>query len=142
MPRVYSGRDCGRFIEPLIRNARRRLWIVSPYISREYAEILVEKARQGVDVRVVTCDVEESRDAIRVLRLGMGKLLALLGVATLAVFTLANIMHFAGMKGGRFRYACHLGAPSNCMQPASTHSEPAAMASHAMRCCSYCHSSI
>ncbi len=99
MPRVYSGRDCGKFIEPLIRNARRRLWIVSPYISREYAELLVEKAHQGVDVRVVTCDVDESRDAIRVLRLGVGRVLVLLGVVTLAVFVAANIMHFAGLRG-------------------------------------------
>ncbi len=41
MPQVYSGRDVGKVIEPLLRNASGRIWVCSPYISPEYARFLV-----------------------------------------------------------------------------------------------------
>ncbi len=67
MPRVYTGRDCGKVIEPLLRKARKRIWIVTPYLSEDYASILVSKAREGVDIRVLVVDLSENRKAIRLL---------------------------------------------------------------------------
>ncbi len=67
MPKVYTGRDCGKVIEPLLRKARKRIWIVTPYLSEDYASILVSKAREGVDIRVLVVDLSENRRAIKLL---------------------------------------------------------------------------
>lgn len=48
------GRDLGEMVEPLIRDASSELVVASPYISRRYAELLVEKAGEGVETRVYT----------------------------------------------------------------------------------------
>ncbi len=39
-----------------IRSAKKRVWVVTPWLSPEYARLLVEKASEGVDVRVYTTD--------------------------------------------------------------------------------------
>jgi len=52
--RTVSGQGVGRCIIKAIRDAKSRIFIVSPYISSDYAKLLLEKARSGVDVRVVT----------------------------------------------------------------------------------------
>lgn len=44
-----------------IEGARERVWIMSPWISAENAQLLVKKAREGVDVRVFTTDDLENR---------------------------------------------------------------------------------
>lgn len=41
-------------LEEKILNARRRVWVVSPYLSRETCSMLLELALRGVDVRLVT----------------------------------------------------------------------------------------
>lgn len=68
MARVVSGRRIGRVIEPALRRAGRRLWVATPFLSPEYARLLVEKAGAGVDVRLVTSDSPENREALRILR--------------------------------------------------------------------------
>ncbi len=115
MVRTYSGRDCGKIIEPLIRGAKRRLWIVSPYISREYAEILVEKARQGVDVRVVTCDIDENADAIEVLRRGgVGWFIYSFLVVALSIVGLAmGLLGYGNYAGPILAFASFLGLATN-----------------------------
>ena len=71
MPQIYTGRDCGKIVEPLLQKARKRIWVATPYISEEYASLLVLKAREGVDVRVLTVDLSENRKAIAQLRQGI-----------------------------------------------------------------------
>ena len=71
MPQIYTGRDCGKIVEPLLQKARKRIWVATPYISEEYASLLVLKAREGVDVRVLTVDLSENRKAIAQLRQGV-----------------------------------------------------------------------
>ena len=52
--RSLSGKGVGREIEPLLRKAKRRIWVASPFISEKYAKLLIRKANEGVDVRVIT----------------------------------------------------------------------------------------
>jgi phosphatidylserine/phosphatidylglycerophosphate/cardiolipin synthase-like enzyme len=88
--RLVSGRRIGRVVEPLLRGARRRLWVASPFISPDYARLLAEKASRGLDVRVVTSDAAENREAIRLLRsAGRRAALRRLAGATLASSGLA-----------------------------------------------------
>ncbi len=51
---LYSGRDVGKLLEPALYSARKRIIVVSPWISKKYAEELRSKAERGVDVTVVT----------------------------------------------------------------------------------------
>ncbi len=67
MARSYTGRDVGRVLEPLLRGARRRLWVCSPYLSPEYTRLLAGKAREGVDVRLVTSDAPSNAAALEAL---------------------------------------------------------------------------
>ncbi|MCE4602028.1 MAG: phospholipase D-like domain-containing protein [Desulfurococcales archaeon] len=85
--RTYTGRDTGRILEPLLQGARERLWVSSPYVGPEYARLLVEKYREGVDVRLITSDSSVNRRAFQVLFTGsrtrlriIPALLALLGL--------------------------------------------------------------
>ena len=44
----------GEFLLPQFRDAKKRLWIMSPWISEEYMELALGKKVAGVDVRVMT----------------------------------------------------------------------------------------
>ena len=46
----------GQHVLPSIRAASRSLDIVSPYLSPEYAQLLLSKAKQGVMVHLITSD--------------------------------------------------------------------------------------
>lgn len=65
--RTYVGRNLGAFIELMIFSANKMLWICSPRISPKFARRLVEQARKGVDVKVITSNYgnEESVEIIK-----------------------------------------------------------------------------
>lgn len=50
---LYGGKNCGKQIREKIRDARERIWIVSPYIDEIIKEVLVCVARE-VDVKIIT----------------------------------------------------------------------------------------
>ncbi|NPA76560.1 MAG: hypothetical protein GXN93_02295, partial [Candidatus Diapherotrites archaeon] len=52
----YFGRGVGMVLESLLAKAKKRVWIVSPWISEKYARALNKLADKGVDVKVVTSD--------------------------------------------------------------------------------------
>ncbi|MCK5333153.1 MAG: phosphatidylserine/phosphatidylglycerophosphate/cardiolipin synthase family protein [Candidatus Aenigmarchaeota archaeon] len=55
--REYSiniGRGVGNDLEDLLLNAKKRIWIVSPWISKKYASLLLKKHQEGVDVKLIT----------------------------------------------------------------------------------------
>ncbi len=61
MVRRYDGQNAGRVLLPLIHSARRQLFVCSPFIGPGYARLLVQKARSGVDVYVLTSLASENR---------------------------------------------------------------------------------
>jgi len=52
--RKVHGRSVGAVIERVIYGAKRELMIATPFISLEYAEALLDKASEGVRVKLVT----------------------------------------------------------------------------------------
>jgi len=64
---VRVGRDMEDFLIERLRRARRRLWIVSPWVSKEYVDVLLEAKARGVDVRLITTDdlIPAHREALR-----------------------------------------------------------------------------
>jgi len=53
---VKVGRGMEDFLVERLRRARRRLWAVSPWISKEYVQVLLKVKARGVDVRLITTD--------------------------------------------------------------------------------------
>jgi len=51
---VSIGKAVGHVFEDLLISAKRRLWVVSPWISPEYADLILKKKAEGVDVQVIT----------------------------------------------------------------------------------------
>ncbi len=65
---IYVGKGAGRYIIPQIENSKRRIWICSPLIDPEYANLLVRKAHEGVDVRVITSSSSNNIHSLRILK--------------------------------------------------------------------------
>ncbi|MBP1450159.1 MAG: hypothetical protein JZD41_09265, partial [Thermoproteus sp.] len=57
---IIFGKEIGDILVKAIRGAANRVMISSPWIGRGYAEMLVEKALEGVVVRVVTSDRDDN----------------------------------------------------------------------------------
>jgi len=52
--KTYSGKDVGKYIEPALEKAKKRIIVISPWISKKYLDLLIQKAREGVKVIIVT----------------------------------------------------------------------------------------
>ena len=53
---VEIGKGIGNTLEKELRGAKRRLWAISPWVTEEYAGLLVRKSENGVDVRLTIKD--------------------------------------------------------------------------------------
>ncbi len=51
---ISVGKGVGHVLEDILLSAKTRLWVVSPWISPKYANILVKKASEGVNVKLLT----------------------------------------------------------------------------------------
>lgn len=51
---ISIGRAVGHIFEDLLISAKKRLWIMSPWIASDYAELAIKKKEDGVDVQIVT----------------------------------------------------------------------------------------
>lgn len=65
---IRIGNGIGDILEREIHDAKRRLWIVSPWISERYAILLAKKCDSGVDVRLITTNDYTNRGHARALR--------------------------------------------------------------------------
>ncbi|MCS7103641.1 MAG: phospholipase D-like domain-containing protein, partial [Candidatus Korarchaeum sp.] len=65
--RTYVGRNLGAFLELMIFSASRSIWVCSSKISPRFAQRLVDNARKGIDIKVITESYrnEESVDLIK-----------------------------------------------------------------------------
>jgi len=52
--KISFGRAVGHILEDLIGSAKQRIYIVSPWISPKYAELLLKKREKGCDVFLIT----------------------------------------------------------------------------------------
>jgi len=55
---TYTGSDAGSQIEPVLWNARESVWIISPWVGENYAKRLVLLSQKGIEVRLVTSNVD------------------------------------------------------------------------------------
>ncbi len=67
--RIIVGRDAGKTLLKLIDNAKSRIWIITPYISRIYALKLLRKALdEGVEVKLLIGSIPRNRGAINAVK--------------------------------------------------------------------------
>lgn len=65
--KTYSGPNAGCKIKPIIDNAKESLWIVSPWIGKDYAKTLTDLSNKGVDVRLITSKEDHNTESIEIL---------------------------------------------------------------------------
>ncbi len=79
--RSYLGRGVSLHLEIPLFKARRSVYVSSPWISPYYASKLVDLAKSGVRVRVITSDEgKEQRESLRIFREAMKPRRRLLGL--------------------------------------------------------------
>jgi len=66
--KTYCGSTAGSLIEPILWNAQESVWITSPWIGKYYAEKLASLAEKGVEVRVITCNIDYNKESLAILR--------------------------------------------------------------------------
>jgi len=66
--KTYSGPTAGSNIEPVLRNARKSIWIVSPWLGKEYAKQLALLSQKGIEVRIVTSNVDYNNKSLEVFK--------------------------------------------------------------------------
>ena len=58
---IYIGKGAGSRARKQMENAQRSIKVMSPYLSPELINLLVQKASQGVEVLLITSDDRSSR---------------------------------------------------------------------------------
>ena len=66
--KTYSGPTAGSNIEPVLRNARKSIWIISPWLGKEYAKQLAFLSQKGIEVRIVTSNVDYNNKSLEVFK--------------------------------------------------------------------------
>jgi hypothetical protein len=66
--KTYSGHNAGSSIEPILWNARKAVWIISPWVGKDYAKQLVSLSQKGIEVRVVTSNVDYNSESLAVFK--------------------------------------------------------------------------
>jgi len=66
--RTHVGRGAGAFIEPRLFTAEKFAWVCSPWISPSFAQRMVDLAKKGVEVRIITSEVEENKEMLKILK--------------------------------------------------------------------------
>jgi len=66
--KTYSGSNAGSQIERFLWDARESVWIISPWIGKNYAERLALLSQKGIEVRIVTSNVDYNGESLEVFR--------------------------------------------------------------------------
>ncbi len=66
--KTYTGSNSGSQIEPVLSNARESVWIVSPWVGKNYAKQLALLSQKGIEVRIVTSNVEYNGESLEIFK--------------------------------------------------------------------------
>jgi HKD family nuclease len=66
--KTFSDKNAGSVLLPLFEKATESVWIVSPWLSKQYAELLAQLSKRGLEVRLITSKVDTNLNALEVLR--------------------------------------------------------------------------
>lgn len=66
--KTYCDSNAGSQIEPLLWNARESVWIISPWLGKDYAKRLASLSQKGIEVRIITSFNDFNIDSIEILK--------------------------------------------------------------------------
>ena len=66
--KTYCGSTAGSLLEPILWNAQESIWIISPWIGNYYAERLASLVEKGVEVRIITSNVDYNKESLSILQ--------------------------------------------------------------------------
>jgi len=66
--KTYTGANSGSQIEPVLWNARESIWIISPWVGSSYAKQLAVLSQKGIEVRIVTSNVEYNGESLEIFK--------------------------------------------------------------------------
>ncbi len=61
---LSMGKAVGHVLEDELIGVKNRMWIITPWISKEYARLLLKKKEDGVDVKLITTDENSNKDSL------------------------------------------------------------------------------
>jgi hypothetical protein len=76
--KTYCASNAGSQIEPVLWNARESVWIISPWLGKDYAERLAFLSQKGIEVRIITSYVDSNIESIEILKAAQNTNLRLL----------------------------------------------------------------
>lgn len=76
--RTYCDSNAGSQILPVLWSARESVWIISPWLGKDYAEQLASLSQKGIEVRIITGYDDINADSIEILKASQNKNLKLL----------------------------------------------------------------
>ena len=71
--KTYCDSNAGSQIAPVLWNARESVWIVSPWLGKDYAKRLVTLSQKEIEVRIITSNEDFNKDSIEILKAGENK---------------------------------------------------------------------
>lgn len=66
--KTYCDFNAGSQIEPVLWTARESVWIVSPWVGKDYAKRLASLSQKGIEVRIITSNVDFNIDSLEILK--------------------------------------------------------------------------
>ncbi|VVB86995.1 Cardiolipin synthase [uncultured archaeon] len=66
--KTYCDSNAGSQIEPVLWNARESVWIISPWLGKDYAKRLASLSQKGIEVRIITSNVDFNIDSLEILK--------------------------------------------------------------------------
>jgi len=66
--KTYSGSNAGSQIEKFLWDARESVWIISPWIGMNYAKRVAVMSQKGIEVRIVTSNVDYNCESLEILK--------------------------------------------------------------------------
>ncbi len=65
---IRIGKKIGSILEKELTDAKSRVWVVSPWLSENYAQLLARKGDAGLDVRLITSNDSTNHSHARALQ--------------------------------------------------------------------------
>ncbi len=66
--KTYCNSQAGTQIEPRLWNARESVWVISPWLGRDYAKRLALMSQKGIEIRVITSYDDFNIDSLEILK--------------------------------------------------------------------------
>jgi hypothetical protein len=66
--KTYCDYNAGSQIEPVLWNARESVWIISPWLGKDYAKRLASLSQKGIEIRIITSNVDFNIDSLEIFK--------------------------------------------------------------------------